>query len=184
VQRGQLFIGNMPVEPWACAILHFLRRMGCTAGIQQEAQTSFGAAGVVSLQKFKLSGHKIDCKPLYLYQRQLPMMVVCAVFAQGQSVFRELEDLRNDIPDPIERLLACVRLLGGRHGEMPDGIVVDGAKQYDGFDANEPYPASVNGTLAIAGLKCTGISAIEESDILRRWPSFATLLDTVCHYGT
>ncbi len=55
-------------------------------------------------------------------------MVVLASFAESQSVFRELEDLRNDDPDGIDVVEWCIRTLGARHGEMPDGIVMEGGE--------------------------------------------------------
>ncbi len=180
VQKGQFFLGNVPLEPWNSATLNYIRKMGCNPGIQEEQQTSFGSTGIISLQKFKLIGHKMDCRPLYHYQRQLPAMVVLATFAQGQSIFRSLEELRNDIPDTIEQMLACIRLLGGRHGEMPDGIVVDGAKLNDGFDLTESFTAGINGACAISALKCNGTSTIDDRAISERWPSFKKILDSVC----
>lgn len=184
VQRGQLILSNVPLEPWGCATLNYIRKMGCNEGVQQEKQTSFGSTGMVYLQHFKLAGHKMECKPLYQYQRQLPAMVTIATFAKGQSVFRELEDLRNETPDAIEQILTCVRMMGGRHGQMPDGIVIDGAKQHDGFDLRETVTAALNGTCAVAGLKCNGKTFIEDLKILHRWPSFRKILDSICIYKT
>ncbi|MFW5775226.1 MAG: hypothetical protein ACOCW2_02955, partial [Chitinivibrionales bacterium] len=125
VQKGGLVIANMPLETWNCATLSYIRKMGCKYGIQEGGQTSFGRVGMVQLQRFKLIGRKTECTPLFHYRPYLPAMVVLSTFAAGQSVFRALEELRYDEPDPIEQMLACVRLIGGRHGEMPDGMVID-----------------------------------------------------------
>jgi hypothetical protein len=184
IQRGQLIIANAPLEPWSCATLNYIRKMGCNEGIQEERRTSFGSTGMVYLQSFKCYGHKMDCIPLYHYQRQLPAIVTIATFAKGQSVFRGLEDLRNETPDAIEKVLACVRCMGGRHGEMPDGIVIDGAKQFDGFDLKKPLSAAQNGACAVAGLKCNGKTLVEDSLILQRWPSFSRIVDGICIYKT
>ena len=108
------------------------------------------------------------------------MLVVLSSYASGQSVFRNLEDLHNETPDLIEQYLSCVRLLGGRHGEMPDGIVIDGAKQYDGFDLTESVSAALSGACAIAGVRCSGKTTIEDSRILERWPDFAKLMEKIC----
>ena len=184
VQRGQLILSNVPLEPWSCSTLNYIRKMGCNEGVQVEQQTSFGSTGMAYLQHFKLAGHKMECKPLYQYQGQLPAMITIATFAMGQSVFRELQDLRNEVPDAIDQILNCVRIMGGRHGEMPDGIIIDGAKQHDGFDLRETISTSVNGACAVAGLKCNGKTFIEDLKILQRWPSFKKILDSICIYKT
>lgn len=180
VQKGQLIINNIPLEPWCVAMLNYIRKMGCIPGIQENRQTSFGAAGMVTLQKFKVIGRTTECKPLFHYDRYLPMLVVLSSYATGQSVFRNLQDLRNEAPDLIEQYLSCVRLLGARHGEMPDGIVVDGARQYDGFDLTEGVSAALSGACAIAGIRCSGKTTIEDSRLLERWPDFVKILEKIC----
>lgn len=182
VPKGQLVVSNVPLETWSIATLNYIRKMGCNVAMQQAHQSSFGASGMVTLQKFNRLGHKMECKPLYLYATQLPVMVVLATFAQGQSIFRALEDLHNDIPDPIDQILYCIRVLGGRHGEMPDGIVIDGAKQYDGFDLQESFSASLNGGCSVAALRCNGRSTINDTAIAERWPTFKNILDSICAY--
>jgi hypothetical protein len=182
VQKGHLIVGNVSLESWSTATLNYIRKMQCVIGIQEGNRTSFGSTGMVSLQKFKLVGRKMDCRPLYHYQRQLPAMLVLSNYTKGQSVFRGLADLRNEIPDSIDQILTCISRLGGRHGEMPDGIVIDGAKHYDGFDLLETFAAGLAGACAIAGLKCNGKTTIEETSIMRRWPDFSKILESICTY--
>jgi hypothetical protein len=182
VQKGGLVISGAPLASWATQTMDFIRKMGCTVGVQPTGETSFGPVGNVQLQRFQLGGRKVECRPLFQYRSQLPVMVMLSAFAAEQSVFRGLEDLRLDQPDPIETILACIRTLGARHGEMPDGIVVEGAKQYDGFDLSEPFPAAIAGAFTIAGLKCMGGSTVNDRDLLQRWPDFKERLFAVCDF--
>ncbi|MBD3392869.1 MAG: hypothetical protein GF418_12255 [Chitinivibrionales bacterium] len=182
VQRGNLVVENMPLEPWATPVLSLLRKMGCRPAVQETGATSGGRVGMIQLQRFDLLGRKTDCTPLYQYAAHIPSMVVLACFAQGQSVLRGLGALRDDEPDGIERILTCVRALGGRHGEMPDGIVIDGAKQLDGFDLDDDLPPSLGGAFAVAGLKCLGATSIADTGLSQRWPGFAAMLDEIGEY--
>jgi hypothetical protein len=182
IPKGACIVAHAPLETWHTSFLSFIRKMGCRYGIQETGDTSFGRVGMVQLQRFAIVGRKAPCTPLYHYFGQLPMMVVLSTFASGQSVFRNLEDLRLDTPDPIEEMLACVRLVGGRHGEMPDGMVIDGARQYDGFDLTDQLDASLSGACAIAGLRCTGTTTIADEAITVRWGDFSRILDAVCEF--
>jgi hypothetical protein len=182
VQKGNLIIENALLEPWATPLLGLVRKMGCRPAIQESGETSLGRIGMIQLQRFELAGRKTECIPFFQFAGHLPSMVALSCFAQGQSVFRRLGDLRNDEPDGIEQILECVRTLGGRHGEMPDGIVVDGLKQLDGFDLEAQLPATLSGAFAVAGLKCMGNTTIADQAISRRWPRFASLLDEICDY--
>lgn len=182
VQKGQLVISNAPLEPWSCAVMSYLRKMGCNEGIQEERTTSFGPAGMLCLQKFNLAGHKMECNPLYYFKKHLPAMAVIATFAEGQSVFRGISELHNETPDAAAQIVRCVERMGGRYGELPDGMVIDGAKQYDGFDIAEELPAALSGACVAAGLKCNGTTTIADAAILQRWPGFRELLESICVY--
>jgi 5-enolpyruvylshikimate-3-phosphate synthase len=182
VQRGALLIENVPLESWAAAMINHLRKMGGKPALQQTRQSSYGAAGMVHLQTFTIQGRKADCVPLCQYVDHLPGMVALSCFAKGQTVFRSLDPLRDDRPEPIERMLYCVRTLGGRHGEMPDGMVIDGAQTHDGFDVAEELPASMAGACAAGALRCSGTSTVADESIGRRWPQLGELLESICVY--
>jgi hypothetical protein len=184
VNKGSLAIGNMALESWATQILNYIRKMGCKISIQETRRTSFGSSGIVSIQKIEINGRKVECVPLYQHLPHLPSMIVLAAFAEGQSVFRDLEELRGDEPDGIGQLEACIRLLGARHGEMPDGIVMEGARDFDGFDISAALPAHTSGPFAIAGLHCMGTTTINDEYLARRWPSLKTLFDQISEFRT
>lgn len=182
VQKGNLIIANAPLESWANHTLDMVRKMGCRPGIQESGKTSFGETGLIQLQSFTLTNRKVVCAPTHQFIEHLPAMVVIASFGQGQSVFRGIEDLRRDEPDTIEQLVSYLARLGARHGEMPDGVVVEGAKQFDGFDSPQALSASIDGAFAVAGLKCIGTTSIPEERILERWPGFREILESVCDF--
>jgi 3-phosphoshikimate 1-carboxyvinyltransferase len=156
--------------------------MGCKPAVQEAVQTSYGASGMVQLQRYTPVGRKCECQPLLNFVNQLPAMVVLSCFAEGQSIVRELEEVRQDATDALVQLCYCITLLGCRHGEMPDGIVIDGARQFDGFDLKIETPAGIAGSWAVAGLKCIGKTTIAADTLLQRWPQFKEMLDSVCEY--
>jgi hypothetical protein len=182
VQKGNLVIGNVSLEPWNLITLDFIRKMGCRPGLQETGQCTFGATGMLQLQQFTLSNRTTTCKPACHYAPHLAPMAVIAAFGQGQSVFRGLEDLRLDMPDRLEQVLSCVKQLGARFGDMPDGLVIEGSKQFDGFDISESLPAPVSGAFAVAGCKCIGATRVSSEQIERRWPDFLEKLASICEF--
>jgi 5-enolpyruvylshikimate-3-phosphate synthase len=182
VPKGSLIVENVSLETWSTPLLQFLKNMGAALGTQETGRSSFGSVGSVVVQKINPFGRKVDCRPRYQFASQLPIMVVMAMFAQGQSIFRNLEDLRNDEPDGIDCLNACISTLGARFGEMPDGIVVEGAKQFDGFDLKAPLPSPIAGAFAVAGLKCRGTTTIADDLLAKRWPDFETILRSITQF--
>jgi EPSP synthase (3-phosphoshikimate 1-carboxyvinyltransferase) len=182
VPRGSLIIENAGLESWNTATLALFKKMGGVIATQETGETSFGSCGTVSITKSGHCGRKVDCEPLFHYVPQLPAMVVLAAFGDGQTVFRGLADLRSDEPDGIAQILSCVKLLGARHGEMPDGLVVDGGRQFDGFDLSEHMPAHIAASFAAAGLRCMGKTKINDEAIVRRWPRFKEMLESICEF--
>jgi hypothetical protein len=182
VAKGSLVIENVGLESWNTQVLQFLKTMGGVFGTQETHTCSFGSAGTVIVQKMNAFGRKVECRPYWQYASALPSMAVMAAFAQGQTVFRRLEELREDEPDGIARLIACVSALGARYGEMPDGIVIEGAKQFDGFDLRDPLPAAVAAAFAVAALKCRGATSVADDYIVKRWPDFRETLFSLCEF--
>jgi hypothetical protein len=182
--KGSFVVNNMPLESWATPVIAFIRKMGAKISVQETSRTSFGSAGMLTIQKCDLVGRKVECCPSSLFSSHLPSMVVLAAFAEGQSVFRDLEDLRNDQPDGIELLEKCIRLLGARLGEMPDGIVMEGTRNFDGFDLTENLPSHFSGSLAIAGSKCVGTTTINDELLKQRWPAFESILSESLEFRT
>jgi hypothetical protein len=180
--KGSFVINNLPLETWATPVISFLKKMGCKISAQETTRTSFGSIGMFSVQKCELFGRKVECRPAQSYVPYLPSMVVLASFAQSQTVFRDLEDLRNDDPDGIDIIESCIRAIGARHGEMPDGIVMEGGKEFDGFDIPHHYAPWLSGGLAIAGLKCLGNTTIADDLLLQRWPDFEAMLQNSCEF--
>jgi len=185
IPKGDLEISNAPLETWASQTASFIRKMGCKINTQESAKTAFGSCGTVAVKRTECSGRKIRCVPLYQYIGQLPCMAVAAAFVDGReskSVFRELGALRLFEPDGVERLEKCLRPLGVRHGEMPDGIVMEGAKDFDGFDLWDQLPAHIAVAFCMAGLKCMGKTSVADEHIVSRWPDFEVLINNICEF--
>jgi 3-phosphoshikimate 1-carboxyvinyltransferase len=180
--KGDLTISNAPLESWATQTLSFIKKMGCHVNVKEEGKTSFGVRGSLAVKKSACNGRKVRCLPHYQYFGQLPAMAVASAFAEGKSVFRELQPLRLCEPDGLDQLEQCLRPLGARHGEMPDGIVVEGAKEFDGFDILEPLPAHIAAAFCMAGLKCRGKTSIADDFIFARWPDFEKMLNDICEF--
>jgi EPSP synthase (3-phosphoshikimate 1-carboxyvinyltransferase) len=182
VAKGSLVIENAGLESWNTQILQALKTMGGSPGTQETRACSFGSVGTVIVQKMNLFGRKVECRPYWHYASVLPCMAVMAAFAQGQTVFRNLEELREDEPDGIGRIITCISALGARYGEMPDGLVIEGSKQFDGFDLVDAQPAPLAAAFAVAALKCRGLASVADDYIVKRWPDFKETLFSLCEF--
>jgi hypothetical protein len=184
LHRGALVIDNAPLETWATPILALMRKMGSKPSLQESRETAFGSCGIVTLQRFDLTGQKTDCSPQHHYPFQLPALSILCAFAEGESVFRKFDDLRLSDPDGIVQLKTCLKAMHVRFGDIPDGFVIKGSQEYDGFDLSEPLPAPVAGAFALAGLACMGSTTIDDDAIKERWPEFSGLIEKYFEFRT
>ena len=184
VPKGELILSNVCLESWGSQTLSFIKKMGAKLNINENGKTSFGIRGTVEIQKAENIGKKIRCTPLYQFAGQLPSMMIAAAFAKEKekSVFRNLGGLRLYEPDGIDQLEKALRPLGVRHGEMPDGIVVEGARDFDGFELTDALPAHIAIAFCMAGLRCLGKTSINNDSIEARWPDFENFLNEICEF--
>ncbi|MCU0609502.1 MAG: hypothetical protein MUF22_07035 [Chitinispirillaceae bacterium] len=183
ISKGSLVIDNAPLEPWALPLLALMRKMGCRPSHQVGGKGgAFGETGMISFQKFELTGQKIDCSPAAHYAPQLPAMAMLAAFAEGETVLRRLDDIRLDEPDMLRQIGICLAAMNVKLGDMPDGIVIKGSHDHDGFDCIEPLPAALAGACTVAGLHCMGSTTVNDELLLDRWPQFHKLIETHFEY--
>jgi hypothetical protein len=64
-----------------------------------------------------------------------------------------------------------------KFGDIPDGFVVKGSREHDGFDLIEPLPAPLAGAFAVAGLHCIGSTTVNDELLCERWPDFSGLIE-------
>lgn len=182
--KTSFIIENVNLESWATPFLSFIRKMGTKVSVQETARTSYGSCGIIHLQGSELTGKKLECTPSSRYEPFLPALLVIAAFSKGESVFRGLSDLRNDTPDGIDFLENCLRSFGVRHGEMPDGIVLQGGTDFDSFDLTGPTPAYCSAAFAIAAAKVHGSSTIDDAELLQWYPDFSAVIAEHFEYRT
>jgi len=182
IPKGDFELYNVALDPWASQAVSFMKKMGAKINTEEQGKTAFGPVGVITVQKSERVGRKAKCVPLYQYLSQLPCMTIAAAFAEGKSVFRDLEPMRLFDPDGLEQLEQCLRPLGIRHGEMPDGIVIEGAREFDGFDIIEPLPAHIAAAFFVAGIKCVGKTSIADNLMAARWPDFDRIVNEIFEF--
>jgi 5-enolpyruvylshikimate-3-phosphate synthase len=184
VPKGDLILSNVCLESWGSQAVSFIKKMGSKLNINESGKSTFGVYGTVEIQRVENSGKKIRCTPLYQFLGQLPSMMIAAAFAKERekSVFRDLGGLRLYEPDGIDQLEKALRPLGVRHGEMPDGIVVEGARDFDGFELTGTLDAHIAAAFCMAGLRCLGKTSVQNDSIAARWPDFEKLLDEICEF--
>ncbi len=185
IPKGFLALDNVLLEPQSLPVLSFVKRAGASLHCTTDTTTSFGNCGTIKIESGSLAGRKMDCTPGSYTIEYVPAMSIIAAYIRKKNIFKGLSHVRDYTSDPLAVWSAAISHIGVRHGLMPEGIVIEGTKQYDGFDLNKKspclLPSYMSGACAVAALRCMGKSTIDQPSLTARWPDFFNIIDTVCH---
>ena len=130
VKGSDFVIKNVGLNPTRTGIIDIVKRMGGNVEILNqriEAGEEVGDIRIVytdNLKSCEISGNDI---PRLI--DELPVIAVLASQAQGETIVKNAEDLRNKESDRISALTNELKKIGIDITETPDGFIVQGKKE-------------------------------------------------------
>jgi 3-phosphoshikimate 1-carboxyvinyltransferase len=127
-EAGELCISRLDVNPTRIGFLRVLERMGATVRLENGV-TSFGepvadlVVGPAALRSTEVEPGEI---PGLI--DEIPMLAVLASRATGQTVFRDVGELRVKESDRLGLIADNIRAVGGRAEVRGDDLFVDGVE--------------------------------------------------------
>ena len=107
-----------------------------------------------------------------------PFVCVAAAFAEGQSVIRGAGFLRERKTDQMSAVVKNLRAMKVKFGELEDGLVIEGASEYDGVEFDSFGDPAVAMAFAVAGTKNLGQSRLHNAEAVDEvWPDFYAQLE-------
>lgn len=137
----------------------------------------FGAAvteegGRIHCRRAPLHGIDIDASQI---PDLVPVLAVTAALAEGTTRITGAARLRLKESDRLAAAAHCLRLLGGRVEERPDGLVIEGCPSLSGGEVPGYNDHRIVMSMAVAALGCRGPVTIGDAGSVRKsWPAFFT----------
>jgi 3-phosphoshikimate 1-carboxyvinyltransferase len=137
------------------AFFQIARRMGAVVlGDLEEpgTESSHEPVGEIDVANAPLEATEVGGDEVPLAIDELPLVALLGVFAEGQTVVRNAEELRVKETDRIEAVVEGLRGLGAEIEATPDGFVVQGTGKLRGgtFDSRGDHRMAMLG--AVAGI--------------------------------
>jgi 3-phosphoshikimate 1-carboxyvinyltransferase len=125
-EAGELCVAGVGVNPTRTGFLRVLRRMGATIR-QEAADTSFGepVADLVAAPAALRSAEVLASEIPGLID-EIPMLAVLASRASGESVFRDVGELRVKESDRLGLIARNIRAVGGKAEVRGEDLYVEG----------------------------------------------------------
>lgn len=179
VPNSDFVIKNVGLNPTRAGIIDIVKRMNGEISILNEHNESGELAGDIRVRYSEnLKGCIIKGEDIPKLIDELPVIAVLASQADGQTVVKNAEDLRNKESDRIKCLVSELTKIGVNITETSDGFIIEGKSVINGGAELESYhDHRLAMSFYIAGLiaeKEIGINGFEWTKI--SFPEFEELV--------
>ena len=155
VPNSEIILKNVGLNPTRIGILDILEKMGADIEILNKHTVSNEVTGDLRVKYSELKACKIEGDIIPSLIDEIPILAVIATQAEGQTVIKDAQDLRNKESDRIKAVVTELKKLGAAIEETTDGMIIHGKTDLKGGIELETYQDHrIAMSLYIAGLLC------------------------------
>ena len=179
IPGSDFIIKNVGINPTRTGILDVVSRMGAGVNIHNEREISGEQCADIQVQYTdNLKGCTIEGNDIPKLIDELPIIAVLASQAEGETIVKNAEDLRNKEADRITCLVTELKKLGVNIKETTDGFIIHGKNKLIGDAELECYhDHRLALSFYIAGLLCEQEIAINGFEWINiSFPEFESLM--------
>ncbi len=155
VPNSKIILKNIGLNPTRTGILEVTEKMGGNVKILDKKNISGEDVGDVQVSFSDLKACKIEGEIIPRLIDELPAIAVLATQAEGTTVIKDAQDLRNKESDRIKAVVTELKKIGADIKETPDGFIINGKTNLKGGVEVETYhDHRLAMSLFVAGLIC------------------------------
>ena len=132
VPNSDITIKNVGINPTRTGILDVVKEMGANIEILNEKKLSGEPVADLRIKYSNLQGTTIQGSIIPRLIDELPVIAVLATQAQGTTIVKDAQDLRNKEADRIKCLVSELTKMGIKIEETSDGFVINGKQTING----------------------------------------------------
>ena len=179
VPDSEIILKNVGLNPTRTGIIDVVRKMGGNIEILDKKNISGEESGDIKVKYSSLKSCVIEGDIIPRLIDELPVIAVLATQAEGETVVKNAQDLRNKESDRIKAIVSELKKTGANIEETSDGFIVKGKTELRGGVGVETYhDHRLAMSLYIAGLICKSpilINGFEWANI--SFPEFEKLIN-------
>ena len=165
VPDSEIILKNVGLNPTRTGLLDVLKKMGADIEILDKQTISNELTGDLRVKYSDLTGCTIEGDIIPRLIDEIPVLAVIATQAQGQTVIKDAQDLRNKESDRIKTIVTELKKLGANIEETPDGMIINGKINLQGgVEAETYHDHRLAMSLYVAGLVCKKEILIKDFD--------------------
>lgn len=181
VPGSDIILKNVGLNPTRTGIIDVLKNMGGDIEILDKRTVSGEDVGDIRIKYSDLKACTISGEIIPRLIDELPVIAVLATQAEGTTIVKNAEDLRNKETDRIAAIVSELKKIGADIKDTPDGFIVKGKSQLKGGVETLTYhDHRLAMSLYIAGLICKKEIIINDFDWVDiSFPEFEGLIQTL-----
>ncbi len=182
LKGSQIRINNLNLNPTRSGIINVLKRMHADIEIIYKNKNYFEPKADIVVKSSKLIATNIKKKEVPSLIDELPILMVAASFAKGQSVFEGIEELRVKETDRINSMIYNLSKMGAKievkDKKGKEAIVINGSKSLKGASLKSYGDHRTAMSMVVAALCAESPSNIDDVKCIKKsFPDFLKILD-------
>ncbi len=181
VPNSKIILKNVGLNPTRTGILEVAEKMGGNIEILDKRNISGEDVGDIQISYSGLKSCVIEGEIIPRLIDELPVIAVLATQAEGTTIIKDAQDLRNKESDRIKAVVTELKKIGANIEETPDGFIINGKTNLKGdTEVGTYHDHRLAMSLYVAGLICDkpiSINGFEWVDI--SFPEFDKLFNSL-----
>lgn len=171
--KSEITLTNVGINPTRTGIIDVLHDMGADISIENIRKNAGESAADITVRSSSLHAVTIDGDIIPRLIDELPVIAVAAVFAEGETVIKDAQELKVKETNRIKAVVQEFSKCGIDITETDDGMIIKGGKPFHGADFKTYGDHRMAMSLTVLAQLANGDSTLDDSDCACvSYPSF------------
>ena len=162
--NSQITVTNVGINPTRTGIIDVLKDMGADITLENVHTSAGETVADITVRSSSLKGTTVGGDIIPRLIDELPIIAVAAVFADGQTVIKDAQELKVKETNRIRAVVDEFNKCGIDITETDDGMIINGGKSIHGTDFKTYGDNRMAMSLTVLAQLADGESTLDDSD--------------------
>ena len=162
--NSQITVTNVGINPTRTGIIDVLKDMGADITLENVHTSAGETVADITVRSSSLKGTTVGGDIIPRLIDELPIIAVAAVFANGQTVIKDAQELKVKETNRIRAVVDEFNKCGIDITETDDGMIINGGKSIHGADFKTYGDHRMAMSLPVLAQLADGESTLDDSD--------------------
>ena len=162
--NSQITVTNVGINPTRTGIIDVLKDMGADITLENVHTSAGETVANITVRSSSLKGTKVGGDIIPRLIDELPIIAVAAVFADGQTVIKDAQELKVKETNRIRAVVDEFNKCGIDITETDDGMIINGGKSIHGADFKTYGDHRMAMSLTVLAQLADSESTLDDSD--------------------